>query len=294
MADLLARREAPLTGEEWKTIDDAVVRAARRQLVARRFIQIFGPLGAGIQDIDFDTFRGADIARIDMLGRVDTEPVESVERIHEKIPLVYKDFIVYWRDIETSRRLSIPLDVSAAAAASAFVAQREDTLIFNGNADLGFEGLLTADGRNSLDARDWDEAGAAFDDVVRAIQLLVDNGFFGPYAVAVSPRRFAQMHRVYANTGVLEINHIRDVATAGVFQSPAISDNGLVLSTGVQNVDIAVAQDFVAAYLGPENLNHPFRVLESLVLRIKRPGAICTFEPTGATEKPQQSRRPSK
>jgi hypothetical protein len=25
-------------------------------------------------------------------------------------------------------------------------------------------------------------------------------------------------------------------------------------------------------------MNHPFRVFESLVLRLKRPGAICTFE----------------
>jgi uncharacterized linocin/CFP29 family protein len=91
--------------------------------------------------------------------------------------------------------------------------------------------------------------------------MLVDAGFYGPYAVAVSPMRFAQMHRVYANTGVLEINHIRDVATAGVYQSPSIADYGLVISTGIQNVDIAIAQDIITGYLGPQSLNHPFRVL---------------------------------
>ena len=31
-------------------------------------------------------------------------------------------------------------------------------------------------------------------------------------------------------------------------------------------------------FLGPEKMNHPFRVMESLVLRIKRPGAIVTLE----------------
>lgn len=285
MDELLARHEAPLSNADWGILDSAVVHAAERQLVARRFIQVFGPLGAGIQDIDFDTYGGIDAARIDMIGSTEAEPVQSIRRMHEKIPLIYKDFLIYWRDIETARRLGLPLDVATAAAAAAFVAQREDGLIFNGSADLGFQGLLNAEDRNSINARNWDEAGSAFDDIVAAIQRLVDSGFFGPYAVAVSPRRFAQMHRVYANTGVLEINHIRDVATAGVFQSPAIADNGVVVSTGVQNLDIAVAQDIITAYLGPENLNHPFRVLESLVLRIKRPGAICTLEPTGTEGK---------
>lgn len=277
MDELLARGEAPLSNSEWEAIDNVVVQAAKRQLVARRFIEVFGPLGVGIQNINFDAFGGLDSANVDLLGREDTEPVAAIQRIRQTIPVIYKDFILYWRDLESARRLNIPLDVAPAAAAATFVAQMEDDLIFNGNPELGFPGLLTIDGRNNVDAHNWDEAGAAFGDVVAAIQKLVDNGFFGPYAVAVSPKRYAQMHRVYANTGVLEMNHIRDIATAGVFQSPAIADYGVVVSTGVQNLDLAVAQDFVTAYLGPENLNHPFRVLESLVLRIKRPGAICTL-----------------
>jgi uncharacterized linocin/CFP29 family protein len=285
MDNLLARDEAPLSSSEWESIDRIVVQSARQQLVARRFIQVFGPLGAGIQDIDFDAYGGIDSANLDMLGNIEAQPVQSIKRIHDKIPLIYKDFILYWRDVETSRRLNLPLDIATAAAAAAFVAQKEDDFIFNGSPEMGFEGLLNARNRNTVEAHNWDEAGTAFEDTVSAINTLVDAGFYGPYAVAVSPRRFAQMHRVYANTGVLEINHIRDVATAGVYQSPSINDYGLVLSTGIQNVDIAIAQDLITGYLGPQNLNHPFRVLESLVLRIKRPGAICTFEPTGGEGK---------
>ncbi len=278
MIDLLARGDAPLTDSEWAAIDNIVVQAATRQLVGRRFISVFGPLGAGLQDVIFDTFSGIEEAAVDMLGRGDENVVQPLDRRHQNLPLIYKDFIVFWRDIESSRRIGLPLDVAAAAAASAFVAQKEDDIIFNGDPALGFQGLLTATGRNKVEAHNWDEAGGAFEDVVAAIQKLVAGGFYGPYAVAVSPRRFAQMHRVYANTGVLEINHIRDVATAGVYQSPAIADYGVVVSTGVQNLDIAIAQDYVTGYLGPANLNHPFRVMESVALRIKRPGAICTLE----------------
>jgi len=36
-----------------------------------------------------------------------------------------------------------------------------------------------------------------------------------------------------------------------------------------------VAQDLITAYMGNEGLDHLFRVMETLVLRVKRPGAIC-------------------
>jgi uncharacterized linocin/CFP29 family protein len=80
-------------------------------------------------------------------------------------------------------------------------------------------------------------------------------------------------------TGVLEIETIRQLATDGVFQSNRLrGDSGVVISTGRENLDLAVAMDMTTAYLGAERMNHPFRVLESLILRIKHPDAICTLE----------------
>jgi uncharacterized linocin/CFP29 family protein len=72
---------------------------------------------------------------------------------------------------------------------------------------------------------------------------------------------------------------IADVAEGGMFRSPILPpDKGMVLSLGAHNLDLVVAQDLTTAYLGNEGLDHSYRVMESLVLRIKRPGAICTFE----------------
>ena len=45
-----------------------------------------------------------------------------------------------------------------------------------------------------------------------------------------------------------------------------------------------MAQDLTVAYLAAENLNHLFRVLETVVLRIKRPQAIVTLEETAGGE----------
>jgi uncharacterized linocin/CFP29 family protein len=57
----------------------------------------------------------------------------------------------------------------------------------------------------------------------------------------------------------------------------------LMVESGAQNMDLAVGLDFTTAYVESSDLNHHFRVLESVVLRVRRPGAICTFEPTTAT-----------
>jgi uncharacterized linocin/CFP29 family protein len=43
-------------------------------------------------------------------------------------------------------------------------------------------------------------------------------------------------------------------------------------------MDLAISIDLVTAYVESVNLNHHFRVIESLLLRIHRPDAICTFE----------------
>ena len=71
---------------------------------------------------------------------------------------------------------------------------------------------------------------------------------------------------------------IKDVAEGGLFRTPILgADQGMVISLGVQNLDLAIAQDLITAYMGNEGLDHSFRVMESLVLRIKHPGAICVL-----------------
>jgi uncharacterized linocin/CFP29 family protein len=279
MSSFLNREEAPLREDEWASIDKVVVDVARRTLTSRRFVQIFGPLGAAVQDVDYDVFSGLGDAEISVMGDEPTSPIRAGRRVHENIPIIYKDFILYWRDLETARMLNMPIDVSAAAAAASFVSREEDKLMFYGNEACGYRGFFTVDGRTTLKARDWNVAGNAFRDVVDARVRLLDQGFYGPYALAVNPVWFAHMHQLLHNSGVLEVQHVREIANAGIYQSPVIKPNhALLVSTGIQNFDIALAQDLVTAYLGPEGMNHPFRVLESLVLRIKRAGAIAVLE----------------
>ena len=277
---VFAHDENPLDEREWEHLKSVVIEVARRRLVGRRIVDIHGPLGAGVQTIVHDHFTGTTMGAIGLLGEGESDPMRSVRREAGIIPIIHKDFILHWRDLETSRLTGVGLDTAIAAGAAAFCADREDHLVFFGDAEMGYEGLTTVDGRLTLELSDWSIPGNPFNDVVRATEALVNAGHFGPYALVVTPELYSMMHRVHPGTYVLEIAHIREIVTDGVYQSSILGRNLAVLvSTGRQNFDLAVAQDLTVAYLGAENMNHPFRVFESVYLRIKRHSSICTLEP---------------
>lgn len=281
MGDYLLRDQAPLSPDQWEQIDSTVKSVAERNLVGRRLVPVFGPLGPGLQAVPADTLVGAENGAIDFVGEAEGSLIHLSSRDYIPLPIIYKDFRLHWRDLESASQLSIPLDVSPAAAAAAFCARAEDHLIFNGCQVNGreYRGLTNAEGRNQIPMSDWQEAGAAFSDVVAAVQRLVESEFCGPYAVVVNPRRYAGLNRLFGNSGVLELQQVQQVATAGVYQTPVLRDDvAVVVSVGAENMDLAVSQDLVTAFLETSNMNHYFRVFEILALRVKRPGAICTIE----------------
>lgn len=174
MPDIFFRDEAPLTPGEWALIDATVVAVVKRLQVGRRFPDMFGPLGPGVQDVDYQVFCLLAGAAVSLVGDEDGEAITPIRRANERQPMVYKDFLLFWREL----------------------------------------------------------------------------------------------------------------VQGGVYQTQAIRDiTGVVLSLGPQNIDLAIGHDLVTAYPGPQGLNHPFRVFETLALRLKRPPAICRLDGPGSTRR---------
>lgn len=286
MEAYLLRDEAPLSEGEWEKLDGLVVRVAQKILVGRRFLPLYGPVGAGVQTIALDSFGGT-AACVHFLGGdpcgheecpSGCDPIALSDRTYLPLPLLHKDFRLLWRDIATARQMNTPLEMAPAAAAAAAVAHLEDELIFRGNPAHGLPGLLTVEGTR-VPLEEWGEPGAAFGNVAAARGALVEGGFYGPYALVLSPDLYGMTQRLHGNSGRLEIQQIETIAAAGVFQTPVLDQStALLLSVGPEHMDLVVAQDLITAYLGPDGMDHHFRVLESLVLRVKRPGAICALE----------------
>lgn len=277
--DFLDRKAAPLTDAEWTRLDTAVVATARQTLAGRRVIDVLGPLGSGVYSIPYSIFSAKSPAGIDMVGEQEDFIVAADRRETINLPILYKDFKIMWRDVEADRHLGLPLDVSTAAVAANFVAVQEDHLIFNGNQELGHAGLFTVNGRQTAALSNWDESGSALADVVKAVGSLSQAGHYGPYSLVVSPVLYGKMVRVLHNTGMLELDQVKALVTGGVYYSNVINGNkAVLLATGQQNFSLAVGQDMVTAYMGPANMNHVFRVMETIALLVRRPDAVCTLE----------------
>lgn len=270
--------DSPLKEKEWDKLDETVVENARRNLIGRRFIDIYGPIGQGIQSIINDIYEEPSYGKIDIHGD-SLEVTSPKRRVNLTIPLLYKDFQLFWRDVDQARTLDINIDFSTASNAAQQLSLLEDNLIFNGSEEFDISGLMNTKGRLTHIRNDWMKSGNAFKDVVEARNKLLQMGHTGPYALVLSPELYALLHRVHEGTHVLEIEHVRELVTDGVYQSPVIKGNaGVLVATGQHNLDLAISEDFDSAYMDTENMNYLFRVYECIVPRIKRPSAICTLE----------------
>jgi len=272
----LMRESAPFGAEVFSALDAAVVQAAKSLLVGRRFIHFMGPLGAGVQAVPVDRLADATGAAVSETG--EEEPGASVltSRCWVGLPMIYKDFILEWRDLEGAGHPETPLDVSPAYAAGVACAIAEDRLIFNGSESAGFQGLLNVDGALNLEGDPLRQAGQAFGGVARAAAMLAGENSLPPYALVVHPTTYASLMAVLPGTARLEIELIRDIATAGVFASPVVPEGrGVLVSVAPHQLDLVVGQDLSVAYLGPQGMDQLLRVIETVALRIRKPSAVC-------------------
>lgn len=259
----LAREDAPFGSDVWEALDEAMVEAAKPQLVGRRLLELEGPYGLGLKSVSLKE-----------------EMTESGLIAAATLPLVliYEEFDLGVRDLANYEREGITLDRTPVADAAMAAAKREEDLILNGSEELGIAGLLTADGANSVALGDWGEVGAAVEDLIEGVTALDEAGFHGPYTLALAPARYNRLFRRYERGNETEMEHVRALVTDGVYKAPGLEDGGVLLATGRQYASIVVGQDMTIGFIGPEGDRIAFTITETLVPRIRRPNAICVLE----------------
>lgn len=268
----LLRDDAPITLELWKKIDEAVVKTAQNVLAGRRFLHLFGPLGIGVTSINVD-----DADKLDEVAK--DGYIQTVGRKFVALSTLYDDFTLFGKDLEYSEKNGYPADLSKVIASAEALALKEDRLIFFGHKDLGLEGLLTEAGTQKIKRNDWSAGEFAFTDIAAAIQLLTSKGIYGAFSLALSPDLYMQLQRIQQGTGMLEIDRISKLLKGNIFNTPALGKSKAVLvCADPRYMDLVIGQDMITAYLETVSLNHNFRILETLLLRIKRKEAIVVFE----------------
>lgn len=109
--------------------------------------------------------------------------------------MVFKDFFISWRDLENSKKTGLPLDLAPVAITAAACAHKEDHIIFFGDEDWGYKGLMNVDGRQIFKKDNWNEGENAFIDIAKGLEKLVRKDFYGPYVLVVSPDLYVQLQK---------------------------------------------------------------------------------------------------
>ena len=268
----LMRDGAPLTDGQWSRIDGAVVAEASKILVGRRFLDV-KVVGAQVQNVHIDKTENVSSASADFWGRQDGEVIDVGSRKFVELTSVYADFMISWRDVENEQGAG----VQAARDAAVLAAQREDDLIFHGDAKLGIEGIFSVKGAYEYSISDWSQGENAVADLAQCIEALVDKGNSGERIIVLSTDLYAKLHRIQPGTGIMEIDRVRSLV-GKLFHSSRLQKNtACLVYNEPQNMDLVVGQDLITAYMGNEKMDHMFRVMETMVPRIKRPQAIAVL-----------------
>jgi len=269
--DFLARGTVDFSEDFWKEIDKVVVDTVKKNSIGRRFLSLYGPLGAGATSVNIDDIN---VSQEEKDGIVKTAGRRFVE-----LPQLHEDFILYWRDIEHSEATGQPLDLSKAIMAAQALAQKEDKLIFFGDECIGLEGLLTAEGACKIPRSDWAVGDNAFTDVASAIAKFQSKSLIGRYSLILSPDVYLKLYRLQPSLGMTEEERIKKMLNGHLYSAPVLGEGKAVMVCAEpQYMDLAIGKDIETGYLETRDFNHVFRIVETVALRIKCKDAIIIFE----------------
>lgn len=244
------RNNATLRIREWILYDTAVINVARRRLVGIRDLMEQGltfPVAdaLGITQIQWEKISTMTDAEISMSGIEQTQNDRQEYAVDTvPLPIIHKDFQINIRQLHSTRRLGVPLDVTQAELSSRIVSEKIETMLFQGATVLGSNltiyGYTTALNRATGSVtHDWNTATGAqiVTDILAMIQAAYNNNMYGPYMLYVPLTVFTAMgadykafgdatvlDRLLAIPGIVGIAASKDLTASNVILVQMTSD----------------------------------------------------------------------
>jgi len=259
-------------------IEETAVSAAREILTGRRIIDVEGPYGLGMTTVE--------VGNDDLCRQPGPNEASAVLSRALSLPMIYRRFSISKRRIAASQEMGQPLHLKMVEDAAQAVAMREEEFVYMGQPDFHLQGLLTADGRSTLQGGDWGSVDQVLENVIAAVNILDSKGYRGPYGLALAPALYNNLFRRYPGSDLLQIEHLKRLCTRGIVK--ANIDGGVLVARDVGS--IILGQDLQIVYLSPDAAHENFAVTESLVLKIEAPDAICTITPAAKATQPAASK----
>ena len=255
-----------MSAELMQRIEDAAVSAARDVISGRRIIDVEGPYGVGLTTVE--------VGNDDRCREPAPHEASAVVSKALSVPMIYRRFSISKRRIAAFRELGQPLNLKVVEDAAQAVAAREEEFVYLGQPDFNLNGLLTAPGRQTIKAGNWDNVDEVLNDVINAVNMLDGKGYRGPYGLALAPELYNNLFRRYPGSDLLQIEHLKRLCTRGIVKAAAVT-GGVLVARDVGS--IVLGQDLEVSYLSSDAAHEHFAVSESMLLKIEAPDAICAI-----------------
>jgi uncharacterized linocin/CFP29 family protein len=289
----------------WDRINKAVHDETQRIRVAAKFLPLHGPVEAGTLTVPSDTIVIAA-----------QQPLPVNEALSEPLIEIWTEFLLTAQQV--TREDELMTAVTLATRATNLLAQAEDALLLlgqvaiagrpavpggpppiqpnplfannrvrwrSGPAGTGFLGwalpatqVVNVPIANAgPPVRYGENTFAAVEDAYARLQ---GNGHYGPYALVLPTRAYADAHAPLVNTLIMPADRIKPLVTHGEMThfygtGTLPADSGVMVSLGGNSMDLVVGMDAMAAFMQDDTEGRcRFRVFERFVLRLKDNTAV--------------------
>jgi len=266
------RHLAPISERAWAEIDAEARRTLSLTLAARKLVDWSGPHGDDLSAVS--------------TGRLELGPTACV---HEHASQVFRrlsipvvelraDFTIAPAEMEAIDRGARDPDLAPVVEAARSIACAEDSLVFNGCADVDIRGMADASPHPSVQlTENYAEYPSK---VAQAVAALQAAGVGGPYGIAVGPRCFTGIAETTELGGYPVWRHIETVLGAhsrdAIVRAEAV-DGAVVMSRRGGDFEIVSGNDLAVSYVSHDTDNIVLRLDESLTFVDLTPDAAIAL-----------------
>src|SRR5689334_13869349 len=262
----LLRGLAPLTGGEWKAIDEEAKRSLKTNLAARRLVDFSGPHGWQTSSIN--------IGRVEDAGAEIRPGVEVRRRRVQPLIELRAPFELARQELDIISRGGGDPDLRPVTEAARAISIAENQAVFNGFAAGRISGILEVTLASSLTLTDdyvrYPEV------VAEALSKLRNLGIDGPYGIALGPRCYIGLTETTTGGGYRVYDHVKRLLQGPLVWTPGI-DGAIVVSMRGGDFELTVGEDFSIGYLSHTADNVRLYLQESLTFRVLTPEAAVAL-----------------
>jgi len=251
-------QDAMLRPEDMEDLDKTLYAPKREQLIARQVLPLKEDVPEWAETHKFDKYYSEGSSKI-VYHIGDDLPKTVVDDNDHSISIVEiaDSYMIAKKRLMAARAQGIPLEDTMVKEVRRNVAEKENTVLFQGDSDANLSGLCDYGGSVTLDNGDWvtgtSDAQKIYEDVKQmAVDLEKQDGDFQARTLILSKSAWEVANTKYFTSGGRRISAYDEIANSDLFDNIYKTS---YMSSGVNDVMVLDNREENMAFVLPQDLD---------------------------------------